>query len=86
MTFTECVMVCAGQTGLVREFDRLSGHNLSGRKPRSGIEVMIDEATGYGKAREDEACVDFLNFVWECVWTRIDLREVDQKHATTEKI
>ena len=70
MTFGECVVVCAGEPSFVREFDRLSGHHLSSITSRSALETMIDEATG----RDREACMAFLAFVWEFIWTRIDWR------------
>lgn len=66
MTFTECVMECAGNSELVAEFDRLSGSNLSLKGAK--IELMIDEATG----RLNAELAMFVSFVYERVWTRIE--------------
>ena len=66
MTFWDCVNVCAGEASLVEQFDRLTGHHLSKLHLRTGLDQMIDEATG----RDQAAMVDFLNFVWDCIWTR----------------
>ena len=70
LTFIECVSVCAGQRGLIKEFDRLTGHHLSTIGTRRPLDSLIDEATG----RDDEAFAAFIEFVWDCVWTRLDLR------------
>jgi len=67
MTFYDCVIQCAGTPDLVKEFDRLTGHNLADLKPRSGLDRMIDEATG----RDKEGLEEFLRFVFDCIWTRL---------------
>ena len=67
MSFHECVLVCAAEPALVEQLDRLTGHHLSRITERSGLDTMIDEATG----RDGVAMLDFLNFVWEVVWTRL---------------
>jgi len=67
MTFEECVIYCAGERELVAEFDRLYGANIGKLGLRSGIERMVDEATGY----EADCCRKFIAFVWDCVWTRL---------------
>lgn len=65
MTFDECVVFCAGNRELLVEFDRLFDAHLSQR--RTGIEAMVDQATG----RDAEAWAKFTVFVWDCVWTRL---------------
>jgi len=66
ITFYECLMACAANRDLVREFDRLRGTNLSLKG--SGIELMIDEATG--RLKQDLQA--FVEFVYEFIWVRID--------------
>lgn len=60
--FNDCLMECAGNRELVKEFDRLRGTNLS--MAGAPIIRMIDEATG--KQKDD--CLKFIAFVWECIW------------------
>lgn len=67
MSFEECVIFCAGNQELVREFDRLYGTNLSQIGRRSGIERLVDEATGYTA----DSMRKWVAFVWECIWTRL---------------
>jgi hypothetical protein len=68
MTFEECVLYCAKQPELVREFDRLSGTSLG--KPRSGLDAMIDEATG----KQDDDMAKFVAFVTWAVWAPMAAR------------
>ena len=65
MSFEECVIFCAQNHELVAEFDRLYGTNLGKLGLRSGIERIVDQATGY----EADCCLKFIAFVWDCVWT-----------------
>lgn len=67
VTFADCVMTAAATPELVEQFDRLTGHHLSKLDHRSGLDAMIDEATG----RDRAAILDFLDFVWDCVYTRL---------------
>lgn len=64
MSFEECVIVCAGNQGLISEFNRLSGFHLG--EYRAPIEVQIDTACGY--APDQEAIPHFLDFVYEFIW------------------
>ncbi len=66
MSFMQCLMACAENKELVKEFDRLAGCDLS--FSGTPIDRMIDEATG--KLAND--IQKFIAFVWGCVWTRID--------------
>jgi hypothetical protein len=57
---------------LIANFDRLYGYNLSRRG--APLELAIDDATGFTEA----GIIEFMNFVWEFVFTRIP---VDEKEA-----
>ena len=65
VTFAEFVFLCAEDKGLVREFDRLTGSNLS--MIGTGLDLMIDRATG----RTAEGLEQFIAFVHEFVWLPI---------------
>ncbi len=67
MTFEECVIECAKNRELVEQFDRLYDANLGQIGRRSGIENMVDHATG----RNADSCRKWIAFVLECVWTRL---------------
>ena len=67
VTFADCVAQAVAAPKLVSEFDRLTGHHLSTIGRRTGLDRMIDDATG----RDAAACNDFLAFVWDCVWIRL---------------
>lgn len=69
ITFIECMEMCIDNKNLIREFDRLNGTNLS----RKGlvIEVMIDEVSG----RFEEDFIQFVDFVWDHIFTRVPLSE-----------
>lgn len=62
MTFYDCLMECAGNKELVKEFDRLNNSNLSLKG--SPINIMVDEATG--KQKEDLRM--FVDFCYEFIW------------------
>jgi hypothetical protein len=66
MTFTECVMFCAEDRKLLAAFDGLRGTNMCRRG--TPFDLAIDDATG--KLERD--AVLFFEFVYECVWTRVD--------------
>lgn len=66
-TFAQCVMQAASIPEFVREFDRLSGTNLS--RKGSQLELMIDDATG----RTDAEVAAFIDFVRDVVWDRLQL-------------
>lgn len=63
ITFHQAVMAAASNSELVAEYERLSGEKLM----LSGLEGMIDRATGY----QDEKCRRFIQFVDECIWQRL---------------
>ena len=71
MDFYECVMVCAREPEPVAQFDRLTGHHLATLHKRSGLDAMIDKATG----RDAAALSKFLDFVWDCIYTRIPIED-----------
>lgn len=64
MTFWDCVVECAGNMQLVKEFNRLSGHHMG--EARDGITRAIDEACGHDP--EKEAFPAFISFVYEYIW------------------
>jgi hypothetical protein len=66
MTFTECVMHCAEDSKLLAAFDGLRGTNMARRG--TPFDLAIDDATG--KFERDANL--FFEFVYECVWTRVD--------------
>ena len=65
LTLEDCLLAAAGESELVAEFDRLTGHNLS--RKGSSLDLMIDDATG----RTEEGLRDFSQFVYECIYTRL---------------
>ena len=70
MEFKGCVLECCLNECLVKEFNRLSGCNLSFRDARVPIEKMIDEATGYNNPfkNKPEEMRQFLSFCFKFVW------------------
>lgn len=44
---------------LIKQFDRLKGHNLS--RSGTGLDLAIDDASG----RTESALDDFTDFVWD---------------------
>jgi hypothetical protein len=73
MTFQEVIIECALDKRFVKVFNRLTNSTLMVKSTHPIIQ-MIDEATGYDKVKEDENWTKFVNFVYEVVWTRVDLR------------
>lgn len=67
--FHVCLLEAINTPELVENFDRLWGHNLCGRG--APIEQMIDQATG----RIDEGVKDFVSFVYEYVYLRVERPE-----------
>lgn len=77
ISFLECAEVAIKEPQLLAQVDRLCGTNLL----RNGhpLELAIDEACG---KTEDDIRV-FLNFVWECVFTRLPLLESPEPKRAT---
>jgi hypothetical protein len=71
LTYQRCLEEAIRTPELIRNFDRLWGYNLSGRG--SPLELAIDKATGFQEA----GIIEFMNFVWEYVFTRIPIDEKD---------
>lgn len=65
LTFTDCLMEAAKAPELLQQFCRLN--NFTNPITASGINKMVDEATGYDKMVIEK----FVDFVWEFIWTRI---------------
>jgi hypothetical protein len=64
MTFQDVCQECLETPGLVKEWNRLTGHHLG--EKRDPIIVTIDKACGYNP--DEAAMPDFLAFVYECIW------------------
>lgn len=65
LDFRQCVQECFANRELVKEFDRLTGSNLSLKG--SGLDLQID----FGSGRFDGEAERFVEFVRECVWARL---------------
>lgn len=68
LTFEDCLLETANAPEMLREFCRLNG--FANPLTNSGINKLIDQATGYDKMVIDK----FVDFVWEFVWARIPQR------------
>ena len=75
MTFDDVFRLCAGNAELVREFDLLTGSNLS--MVGSPLDLMIDNATGCTNA-DLEA---FIGFVFTYIWLPL-VTPSDSAHAS----
>lgn len=64
MTFEECCQKCVSNESLVKQFNRLTGHNLGAK--RTPIQLAIDESCNYNP--NEEAFPDFCQFVFNYVW------------------
>ena len=62
--FVNCVLTCAKDRELVKEFNRLSGRQLLKRSP---LESAIDSACGYEPNKE--YIKEFISFVYYFVWS-----------------
>ncbi len=73
MTFADCVLACFDDAALMAEYRRLYGSKLGlDRRPRSGIEALVDDAAGFDPSAVDPAeGLAFIAWVWDCVWTRL---------------
>lgn len=78
VTFEACVRECLQNDSFMREFDRLTGCQLSTPEARTPIEAMIDKAAGFDAAKRLEARraqgdMDILlAFIYEIVWLQLD--------------
>lgn len=59
-----CLAEAANNRELIREFDRLYGHNLSRRG--APLDLLVDDASG----RMEVGVAAFCEFVRECVYER----------------
>jgi len=81
VTFEECLCACLENEVFLREFDRLTGCQLSGVPHRTPLEAMVDKATEVDESvrldlRQQQGDVDkFIAFVYETVWLRLDPAE-----------
>jgi len=78
VTFEACVRECLQNDSFMREFDRLTGCQLSTPKARAPIEAMIDKAAGFDEdkrleVRREQGDVDkLIAFIYETVWLTLD--------------
>ena len=63
--FHVCLSTAAKDEEFVAQFDRLTGNNLSSKG--TPIERMVDDACG----RTESGLKEFLEFVYETVYTRV---------------
>lgn len=73
MDFQGCVQWCAQQEEFVAGFDRLFGVNLC--RKGSPVELMIDDVCG----RTERDWLAFIEFVYECVWTRLPAEAFERR-------
>lgn len=76
VTYLDCVREALDTPGLVSEFERLSGYSLQVNKPQTGLEALIDAATGYkpeASTQLESALRAFCCFIRDFVWTRLPL-------------
>ena len=77
VTFSDCLVECAMNKEFIANFNRLMKCNVSFEDKRHPIEKMIDEATKnpvpYKIENKDDEMMKFVYFVWECVWSRLQL-------------
>ena len=66
ITFIQCVDACLDTPELVKQFDRLWGTNLL--RAGAPIDLAIDVATG----RQHSDMNQFLKFVWNCIFIRVN--------------
>jgi hypothetical protein len=69
LTYARCLEEAIATPELISNFDRLYGYNLGRRG--APLELAIDDATGFTEA----GIIEFMNFVWEFVFTRIPIDE-----------
>ena len=65
--FNTCLQRSLEEPELIAQFSRLCGVELP-RNPRNGLEMMIDEATGYRKETFDKFFLAFIPFVYRVVY------------------
>lgn len=58
---------CLSDEELIKEFERLWNVNRP-RTPRTAIEAMVDEVTGFRKSQWGDFLREFIPFVYEFVW------------------
>ncbi len=64
MTFQECCAVCLDNNEFLSQFNRLTENSIG--KPRTGIEIAIDNACG--RDPDKDGMKDFCKFVFEFIW------------------
>lgn len=74
MTFEKTVLFCYDDDDFVREFNRLTGHQL--KKPRTQLEMIIDEACDY--TPNEAGLKKFIKFVFQVVWLPLATARLDE--------
>lgn len=75
MNFVSVLIQCLANDELIAQFNRLTGRNLGQRHPRTAIDSMIDNATGYTALRDAEDQEDmraFAQFVHDAILSRME--------------
>ena len=68
-TFRHCLDEVLAHEELLANYRRLTGHALLSKDKRTGLDRMIDAATGHDPtAIKDEEAQHFFRFVRDCVW------------------
>jgi len=70
-TLRQCIEACLGNRDFMHEYRRLTGHAL-GLDTRSGLDRMIDAATGHEPSTVSEPeARQFFDFVRDYVWAPV---------------
>ncbi len=86
MTFDQCIRDCAADQEFVRRFNMLTGHLFQAREAATPIDKLIDGMLGADTERaslETEDAVAFRKYVFDCVWSCIDVRAADKKRYSS---
>ncbi|HAH8787713.1 TPA: hypothetical protein HIQ84_001866 [Escherichia coli] len=65
--FSEVLERCLQEEELIEQFERLSGVKRPA-SPKTGIEALVDKATGYTDEQWETFFSEFIPFVHDCVW------------------
>jgi hypothetical protein len=77
-SFQDCVFECWENPDFMRQYRRLSGHELR-LELREPLEHLIDAATGYeAPVLEDEEVTQFFEFVRDHVWLPVVLGMIEK--------
>ncbi len=74
MSFADVIRAAVDNQELLKEYDRLSGTNLSMRG--TPLDIIIDEATG----RVEAEIPDFVDFVYNAIWLPLLAQEAKESN------